>query len=196
MACQAVLFPEPVAYQLCTIANTPRIPEQCVALAVDMAWEKHHPDTKLDGDNDDHINWILEAAIEHGNKFGITGITFSMARGVVKRIVPAIASTQSIIAASCATQVIKILTKWTPTINNNLMITSNNGIYAHHFLFERQSNCDVCQRKLLTLPFIAEEIVADFKKRVELLFDMPNCSIRTADKSIYINYIPSKRTKT
>ncbi|KAJ2996562.1 hypothetical protein HDV02_006395 [Globomyces sp. JEL0801] len=55
-------------------------------------------DRKLDGDNPDDINWCMNTAIERGTPFNITGINFSLTQGVVKNIIPAIASTNAIVA--------------------------------------------------------------------------------------------------
>jgi ubiquitin-activating enzyme E1 C len=55
-------------------------------------------DTRLDNDNPEHIQWLFEAASARGKEFNITGITYSLAQGVVKNIIPAIASTNAIIA--------------------------------------------------------------------------------------------------
>ncbi len=52
----------------------------------------------MDGDNPDHINWVLEKAQARGKEFNISGFTYSLTQGVVKNIIPAIASTNAIVA--------------------------------------------------------------------------------------------------
>jgi len=56
------------------------------------------PGRKPSGDNADDIQWIVDTATERARRFGISGVDYRLALGVVKNIVPAIASTNAIIA--------------------------------------------------------------------------------------------------
>lgn len=73
-----------------------------------MQWAKENPwgsGTQLDGDDPQHVSWVLEKAQERGIKYGITGVTYRLTQGVLKNIIPAVASTNAAIAATCATEV-------------------------------------------------------------------------------------------
>ena len=67
-------------------------------------------DVKIDGDSVEHIQWIVEHATKRANDHNITGINFRFTQGVVKRIIPAVASTNAVIASICATEVFKLAT--------------------------------------------------------------------------------------
>lgn len=108
--CTIDLYPPPTSYPLCTIANTPRLPEHCVEYVKVILWPKENPfGVVLDGDDPQHISWIYEKSMERALQFNIMGITYRLVQGVVKNIIPAVASTNAVIAAVCATEVIYIL---------------------------------------------------------------------------------------
>jgi ubiquitin-activating enzyme E1 C len=55
-------------------------------------------DQKYDTDNPEHISWIYEVASKRAKEFTILGVTYFLTQGVVKNIIPAIASTNAIVA--------------------------------------------------------------------------------------------------
>lgn len=67
---------------------------------------------KIDGDSVEHIQWIVERATKRANDHNITGINFRFTQGVVKRVIPAVASTNAVIASVCATEVFKLATSY------------------------------------------------------------------------------------
>jgi len=113
--CTLATLPRQQKFQMCTIAEVPRQPEHCIAYALEVLWEKSWKSmdgelTKFDGDNPEHAQWLFQKALERANSYGITGVTFQLTLGVAKNIIPAVASTNALIAASCATEAFKMLT--------------------------------------------------------------------------------------
>lgn len=142
--CTLWLFPPQTTFPLCTLAETPRSPVHCIEYAHLIQWGNERPGDSFDADNPDHMKWIHEKAMERANAYGIEGVTYTLAQGVVKNIVPAIASTNAIVAASCTLEVLKIVTLCSTGLNNYMMYVGSNGVYTHTVEYERDPECIVC----------------------------------------------------
>lgn len=141
--CSLDMLGKATTYPICTIANTPRLPEHCIEWASVLEWGRLRSD-KMDADNPEHIDWLLATALSRAKEFNITGVTRSLTQGVVKNIIPAIASTNAIIAASCCNEVFKIATGCNPYLNNYMMYTGNDSVYTYTFEHQKKEDCPVC----------------------------------------------------
>ncbi|CAN0381914.1 unnamed protein product, partial [Discosporangium mesarthrocarpum] len=72
--------------------------------------------------------WVTEQAQERARAFGIRGVTYSFALGVVKNIIPAVASTNAIIAAACANEAVKLATFGGRVMDNYMMSVRARGL--------------------------------------------------------------------
>lgn len=94
--CTLDLYPPQISYPLCTIANTPRLPEHCIEYVKVIQWDKENPfNCPLDGDDPVHLSWVFEKAQERATNFNITGLTYRLVQGVLKHIIPAVSSTNA-----------------------------------------------------------------------------------------------------
>lgn len=142
--CSLDMLNKQTVYPICTIANTPRLPEHCIEWASVLEWPRVMGDKKLDNDDPDHISWLFDQAQNRASQFGIQGVTWSLTQGVVKNIIPAIASTNAIIAAACTQEAFKIATASNPYLDNYMMYTGNEGVYTYTFKHEKRDDCPVC----------------------------------------------------
>jgi len=142
--CSLDAFPPQVNFPLCTIAETPRLPEHCIEYALVVLWDKHFPGKKMNNDSPEDMKWIYEQAVERAAAFNIQGVTYQLTMGVVKRIIPAIASTNALISAFLVQEAIKIMTYCGPILNNYMMYMGQQGVYTHTFDYEKNHDCMVC----------------------------------------------------
>jgi ubiquitin-activating enzyme E1 C len=147
--CTLDLYPPQVTYPLCTIASKPRLPEHCIEYARIISWTKEKPfgeDTPIDGDDPVHLKWLHEKATQRANEFGIKGVTYRLTQGVIKNIIPAVASTNACIATMCATEVFKLATGCSQYLNNYVVFNQSEGVYTYVFEAEKKPDCLGCNR--------------------------------------------------
>ena len=189
--CQLDMHAPRAAVPLCTLATIPRQPEHCIEWAQIIAWEQEQPFPKLDNDDPEHINWLYQKALKRAEEFKIPGVTYSLTQGVVKNIIPAIASTNAIIAASCCNEAFKIATSSNPSLGpeeNYMMYSGNDSIYTYTFKHEKKEDCPVCGNSARNLDvdpeWTLEELIEALAVRPEA--QLKNPSIRAEGKSLYM----------
>jgi len=200
--CLLELFPkDPLNFPICTIANTPRQPEHCIQFVYLIQWEKDRGQDKVDGDDPEHIQWIYERALARAQEFNISGVTYKLTQGVVKHIIPAIASTNAIIAAACATEAFKIATQSNMYLKNYMMYSGIEGIYTSTFNYDKNPDCSVCGSAIRTLhvkeDITVEGVLTELMNDTKLQLSKPSLSVVIDDKTIvlYNQGLLEKQTK-
>ncbi|KAL9181654.1 hypothetical protein ACHAXT_011997 [Thalassiosira profunda] len=185
--CSLDAFAPSAAVPLCTIAETPRIPEHCIAYAYVLQWPKEFPDRKLDADSPSDMRWVYERALERAEKFGIGGVTYMLTLGVVKNIIPAVASTNAIVSAVCVNEAVKVLSFCSQSLNTYMMYMGSEGIYSHTFVYEQKSTCPVCTTHThrLTLPS-STTLNALLQQLCDGEFRLKSPSITSSSKTLYM----------
>lgn len=197
--CSLDLLGPQVTFPICTIANTPRLPEHCIEWASVIEWERvFGTDKKMDTDNPEHIQWLFDTALNRAKQFDIEGVTYSLTQGIVKNIIPAIASTNAIIAASCCNEAFKIATSCNPYLSNYMMYTGDASVYTYTFELQRKENCPVCGNTSLTVKFPGSKTLEEF---IDHLGEMPETkskapSLSTGTRSLYLRQPPQLEAAT
>lgn len=159
--CTLDLYPPQVTFPLCTIAQTPRLPEHCIEYVKVIQWPKERKDVSIDGDDPEHTKWIYDRALKRAEEYHISGVTYRLTQGVIKNIIPAVASTNAVIAAACATEVFKLATSAYDPLNNYMVFNDIDGIYTYTFEAEKKDNCLACSQTVQTLTFSENDKLQD-----------------------------------
>ncbi|CAG2169360.1 unnamed protein product [Oppiella nova] len=174
--CTLDLFPPQTNYPLCTIAHTPRLPEHCIEYVKVLLWPKEKPfgdGVAIDGDDPNHLQWIYDKSVDRAQEFNIEGVNYRLTQGVIKHIIPAVASTNAVIAASCATEAFKIVTSCAPYMKNYMIFNDSDGIYTYTYEAEKKEDCIVCSNVPKAIRFkpndkledVIEALINDFHMR-------------------------------
>ncbi|KAJ8603835.1 hypothetical protein CTAYLR_000271 [Chrysophaeum taylorii] len=185
--CSLDSFPPQRTYPLCTIAETPRLPEHCISYAQIILWPKSFPDRKIDTDSPEDMQWIFDQAKERAEAYNISGVTYMKTLGVVKNIIPAVASTNAIISGVCATECFKIATMCSQNLDTYMMYMGSEGVYTHTFRYEKKPDCPVCSGATRDLAVNPNLTLADLIKSLkasDLRLKAP--SLAKADSTLYM----------
>ncbi|TGZ85071.1 hypothetical protein EX30DRAFT_368187 [Ascodesmis nigricans] len=176
--CSLDMLTPQTAVPICTLASIPRQPAHCIEWASLLEWPRVFEDKKLDTDDPEHISWLYETALQRAREFNITGVTYQLTQGVVKNIIPAIASTNAIIAASCCNEALKLMTNMHNYIDNYMMYTGDEGVYTHTFQHEKKEGCPVCGEKKTTMmeveaEWTLQELIDKLKEKPDVQLKRP-----------------------
>jgi NEDD8-activating enzyme E1 len=177
--CTIDAFPPQTTFPLCTIAETPRRPEHCIAYASVLQWPREFPDKPLDKDSPTDMQWVYEQAAARAKQFDIPGVTYMLAMGVVKNIIPAVASTNAIIAAACVNEAIKYLTYMSQNLFTYMMYMGADGIHSHTFEYAQKQDCPVCTNTPQTISCQPEMPVSAF-----IQFHLKDSPLRLSNPSL------------
>ena len=201
--CSLDAFPPQKNFPLCTIAETPRKPEHCIAYASILLWPKEFPDKKLDKDSPEDMKWVYERALERATRYNIEGVTYMLTMGVVKNIIPAVASTNAIVSAACVLEAVKILTFCSQTLNTYMMYMGSEGVYSHSFVYERKDDCPVCTSKVRTVTVSRRTTLNELLQKLcenngsgSLNLRLKAPSMTTAGKLLYMQKPPALNAST
>ncbi|XP_071815428.1 NEDD8-activating enzyme E1 catalytic subunit-like [Apostichopus japonicus] len=203
--CTLDLFPPQVNFPMCTIAHTPRLPEHCIEYVKVLLWPQEHPfgeNVGIDGDDPTHIQWIFEKAQDRADQYGIKGVTYRLTQGVVKRIIPAVASTNAVVAAQCVTEAFKLASSCCNPLNNYMVFNDTDGLYTYTYEAERKDDCLACSQVPQSLSFkkdaVLQDLVDHLKNSVTLQMRQPGitATVNGKNKTLYMQSVEAIRKRT
>ena len=159
-------------YAMCTIAENPRVPEHCIEYAFTIEWKKTYKDRPVDKDSIEDVEWIYNTALERAKKYNIEGVTYNLTLGVIKNVIPAIASTNSIIAASTVMETIKIWTGFSKRLDNYFMYMGHEGLYSSTMQMDKLENCKSCSKHVQIIKVEENELWKNIFERIIQTIDI------------------------
>ncbi|CAD5227379.1 unnamed protein product [Bursaphelenchus xylophilus] len=185
--CTLDLYPPQVNFPMCTIANIPRLPEHCIEYIKVVTWEKEKPfgDDPLDTDMSDHVQWVYEKALERAKQFKIDGVTLRLTLGVLKRIIPAVASTNAVIAGVCALEAFKLASLSGRYLDNYVNFQDITGANFSAVSLERNPNCPVCRDKVELMTVATGQTLQDMIKYLENNYNASMPRIYAGDQVVF-----------
>ena len=144
-------------YPSCTIASNPRTPEHCIIYASEIEWQNHH-DKNVDKDSIEDVEWIYKIALERAKEYNIEGVTYNMTLGVIKNIIPAIASTNALIAVSTVVEALKIWAGFSKRLDNFFNYHGPEGIYSFVERCDKNEKCEICSKHVEIIKVEESEI--------------------------------------
>jgi NEDD8-activating enzyme E1 len=120
----------------------------------------------VDKDSPVDMKWICDRAIERADNYGIEGVTYKLTMGVVKNIIPAIASTNALISAACVNECLKVLTGCNNRLDSYMQFLGQSRTTCNAVDYEREPNCLVCGTHLITATAKQDEKLSEFLERL------------------------------
>ena len=104
-------------------------------------------------------------------QFGIRGVTYRLTQGVVKRIIPAVASTNAVIAAACAMEVFKLASSCCANHLQNYMVFNDScGIYTYAYEPEKKEDCLACSQTVKDIQISGDAKLQEFIGQAHHMF--------------------------
>lgn len=130
--CSMSTLPPDTTFPLCTVKETPRLPEHCIQYAMVIEWDENF-DRAIDKDSPEDMQWLCDRAQKRAATFGIEGVNYKLTMGVVKNIIPAVASTNALVSAACCNEAFKILTGCNHRLDNYMQFMGQTRVSVSTF---------------------------------------------------------------
>lgn len=151
----------------------------------------------MDKDSPEDMKWVYDRALERANKYNIAGVTYMLTMGVVKNIIPAVASTNAIVSAACVGEVVKLLSFASQTLNTYMMYMGSEGVYGHTFVYDRKEDCPVCTATVRKMALGGKTTLNELIQQLcggDLRLTSP--SLTTPNKTLYMQRPPALEQAT
>lgn len=105
--------------------------------------------------------------------------------GVVKNIIPAVASTNAIVAAACSHECIKVLSYIAPSVENYMMYMGKTGVNISTFEMQSNPKCYICCSAAIDYPLKKTVRVDELVQKMEKEFNVRQVTINS-ESGVYL----------
>ncbi|KAK3742039.1 hypothetical protein QZH41_019245 [Actinostola sp. cb2023] len=122
--------------------------------------------------------------------------------GVVKHIIPAVASTNATIAAACALEVFKLATSCCNPLNNYMVYSDTDGLYTYTFQAEKKDDCPACSQRPQILTFqenaTLKDVITFLCEDTKYQMKAPGITtmVNNKNKTLYMQSVKSIEERT
>lgn len=107
-----------------------------------------------------------------------------MTLGVIKNIIPAIASTNALIAAISTNEVLKLILGIGPSLNNYYYYKGMTSIGSETYEMHRVENCQICSNRPIIVKVPRSTLLSELITQIADGRETQSCSIETNDGSL------------
>lgn len=109
-----------------------------------------------------------------------------LVQGVLKHIIPAVASTNAVIAAACATEVFKIATSCYEHLKTYMVFNDTDGIYTYTYEPEQKTDCLACSQVPRNVDIIDPNTMT-LEDLIKFLCESPDFQMKSPGLTTIIN---------
>lgn len=142
--CTRYLYDEQGLAPICTLSGVPRNAEQIVAWAMEVYWPTAHEE-EFNPKEANHVQDLTDAAIDRAREYGIHGVTEDRIKDILKRVIPTLVCTTSLIAGLCVLITAQCLSEEPFNDMNYWFYNGQSGLFLESHQLERDPNCPVCK---------------------------------------------------
>ena len=116
-----------------------------------------------------------------------------------QNIIPAVASTNAIVAAACVNEAVKFITFCSQNLNSYMMYMGSDGVHSHTFAYQQKDDCPVCTSTVRKIVVPASstlnELIQHHLKDSSLRLSAPSI-VSASGKTLYMQKPPALEKAT
>lgn len=106
---------------------------------------------------------------------------------MIKNVIPAIASTNSIIAAASCLEAVKVLSHCARVLNNNFLYLGLEGLHSMVQQFEKNDKCNICNSRVYEIYADENSLLHQFLETINKRFELTSPALYLGNNLVYMS---------